>query len=79
MAVIFMQIAEVRKNKASLSPIPVENELAYPNYSFRKNGDFAVGARTSWVTQGDHDDKHYWGHCVLEAEGKEATAATCPK
>ena len=73
-----MQITEVRKNKASLYAIPAEKELAHPNCSSREDGDFAVGARPPRVTQGDHDDKHYWGHCVLDAEGKEATAATRP-
>lgn len=59
MAVTFMQMTEVRTNKASLSPLSVENELAHPNYFPREDGDFAVGARPWWVTQRDHDDKHY--------------------
>lgn len=75
MAVIFMQITEVRKSKASLSLVPVENELAYFP---REDRDLAVGARPSQATQGDNDDEHYWGHWVLKAEGKEATAAAYP-
>lgn len=75
MAVIFMQITEVRKSKASLSLAPVENEFAY---SPREDRGLAVGARPSRATQGDNDNEHYWGHWDLKAEGKEATAAACP-
>lgn len=69
MAVIFMQITEGRKNKTSLSPIPVENELVYPNYSSREDGDSAAGSRPSWVTQADHDGEPLLGPLYFGSRG----------